>query len=106
MQWLRNSVERWDSEAEFPEHLIPSEEKELQRNVLIARPIDLPLLKRISNYSRLRRITAWVFRFVRNCKSKDDRISDPILAVHELEQAEEFWCRTAQKSAFLEEITD
>ena len=105
-QWLRNSVERWGFEMDFPEHPIPSEERELQQNVLASQPVDLPLIRRISSYSRLRRITAWVFRFVRNCRTKDDRILNPILAVHELELAEEFWCRTVQRSAFLEEITD
>ena len=99
-------MERWDSEMDFPEHPIPSEEKELQRNVLVAQPVDLPLIKKISSYSRLRRITAWVFRFVRNCTTKDDRILNPVLAVHELEGAEEYWCRSIQRSAFREEIAD
>ena len=31
---------------------------------------------------------------------------NPVLSVHELEQAEELWCRTTQMLAFLEEIVD
>ena len=102
-QWLKDEVKGWAPDVEFPEHPIPSEEKELQQNVLAAQPVDLPLLKEVSNYTRLRRITAWAFRFGRNCR-KNDRIMNPILTVRELEQAEEFWCRTTQRSAFLEDI--
>ena len=47
--WLNKSVEGWPSETEFPEHPIPSGEKELQQNVSAVQPVDLPLFKEISN---------------------------------------------------------
>ena len=54
----------------------------------------------------MRRITAWILRFAKNCKAKqEERIRCPALAVKELECAEEFWCRSAQELAFRDEIS-
>ena len=44
-QWLKNRVKGWAPETEFPEHPIPSEEKELKQSVSFAQPVSHPLLK-------------------------------------------------------------
>ena len=104
--WLQDSEEKWDAGRDFPQHPIPSEERELPQIALVANTTQLPLLQRTSSYDRLMRITAWMFRFVKNCRRKDERLVCSNLTVHEIGQAEEFWWRTVQESEFLEEMSD
>ena len=47
---------------------------------------------------------ATIFSLILRVKD-DERIKCPILTVQELEQAEEFCCRSAQELAFLDEIS-
>ena len=104
-QWLGRTTESWENSEEYPEHPIPSEERDLPQIALAAQHLYLPLIEKISNYSRLRRVTAWMLRFIKNCRIKDDeRMKRHVLTVQEIKHAEEFWCRAAQESAFLEEI--
>ena len=106
--WLKNNVKGWgppSSKIEFPEHPIPSEERELPEMAFVALSTDLSLIERTSSYDRLIRITAWMFRFVRHCRKRDKQTSHSTLAVHELDHAEEFWCCTVQSLAFQEDIT-
>ena len=105
-QWLGCARDKWDASGKFPEHPIPSEEREIPQIALAAQTLSLPLIEDVSEYSRLRRITGWVLRFVNNLKAKEEeRIRCPTLTVRELERAEKFWCRSAQESAFLNEIS-
>ena len=58
-QWLRDSTKGWDPEIfkiQFPEHPIPTEERESQQITLVAHPADISLIKKVSNYNRLKRI--------------------------------------------------
>lgn len=104
--WLGQAQETWNITKEFPEHPIPSEERGIPQIALAAQTLNLPLIERVSNYSRLRRVTGWILRFTQNCKAvEQDRIKCPALTVQELERAEEFWCRSAQELAFHEEIS-
>ena len=91
---------------EFPDHPIPSKERELPEIAFVAQPSDISLIERTSSYNRLMWITAWMFRSVRYCRRRDDRTSHPTLAISELDHAEEFWCRTIQGLAIQGDITD
>ena len=104
-QWLGFTTESWESSEEYPEHLIPSEKRDLPPIALAAQPLYLPLIEKISNYSLLRRVTAWMFRFIKNYRIKDEeRMKCHLLTGQEIKHAEEFWCRASQESAFLEDI--
>ena len=103
--WLKDATETWDVHTDFPEHLIPSEERETPQVVLVANTTELPLLQRVSSYDRLMRITAWIFRFTNNCRNKNERLLCTGLKAHELGPAEEFWWQIVQRSKFGEEIT-
>ncbi|KAK8773557.1 hypothetical protein V5799_011910 [Amblyomma americanum] len=59
-------------------------------------------LEDFSSASRVNRVTAWIFRFVRNLRSSD-RISGPLTAT-EIDHAKGFWVRRVQKSAFSAEL--
>ena len=62
----------------------------------------LPLLQRVSSYSRLTRVTAWVFRFIHNSRRQTRR--DGALSTVELKTTERFWLREAQRYAFSMEL--
>ncbi len=67
-----------------------------------------PLLPfdKFSMFSRLKRVTAWVFRFIRNCqarKLKTQRNSNP-LSVEELDQAITYWVKLIQGTFWHKEI--
>ena len=67
----------------------------------------LPCLPNIDDYSSfilLKRVTAWIKRFIHNCQqSRDDRTKG-YLTVKELEAAENYWIAVAQSSSFPKEV--
>ena len=62
----------------------------------------LSLLQHISSYSRLIRITAWIFRYVYNSRHQPCRSG--VLSTGELKTTERFWLREAQRSVFSTEL--
>ncbi len=67
-----------------------------------------PLLpfEKFSMFSRLKRVTAWVFRFIRNCqarKLKTQRNVNP-LSVEELDRATTYWIKVIQGTFWHKEI--
>ena len=85
--WLKLSSSHWPDQSQIPESSVPEEEKEVSF-VTVAQPMD-PLipLNQFSNLTHLKRVTAWIMRFVGNCRSttsKQQRISEPHLSVLEL----------------------
>ena len=73
--------------------------------VSIVTPNELIPLTRYSSYTRLKRVTAWILRFVHNCrvKSTGSRLHGP-LSVSELDVAGNLWVRYAQLQDFHEDI--
>ena len=59
-----------------------------------------------SSFTKLVRVTAWMYRFVHNCQARRKRLvqnTGPLI-VEELEQAENYWLRVTQLSSFNTEI--
>ena len=69
--------------------------------VVIRQPI-VPL-DRYSSFTRLKRVTAWVLRFIHNCRSSEKSINAS-LTVKELSEAETYWLSVAQESCFTGDI--
>ncbi|XP_017474163.1 PREDICTED: uncharacterized protein LOC108364825 [Rhagoletis zephyria] len=63
-----------------------------------------PLLERYSSMNRLIRVTAWVFRFTRNCRSPSAERQNLHLSVKELEHSLTFWIRQEQSDFFGDDI--
>ncbi|KAG8175332.1 hypothetical protein JTE90_007580 [Oedothorax gibbosus] len=59
-------------------------------------------MSRYSSYTKLLRVTAWILRFVPNCKSQQRLSSD--LTSDEFERAKTYWIRTVQQQCFAAEI--
>ena len=70
---------------------------------LVARE-ELPLLERTSNYTRLRQITAWIFRFIANCQRRGNSKNLDALTTTEVKYAESYWVHQAQSASFHNEI--
>ena len=71
-KWLYENESHWPSEPVLMEHPEPTDERELhQEIVLTLTQSELPLLRQVCSYTRLKRATAWLFRFVNNCRSID-----------------------------------
>lgn len=65
-------------------------------------------LDRFSNFTRLKYVTAWILRFVNNCRRTRNELQIPQvrspLSVQELSSAENYWLCLSQQEYFAEEI--
>ncbi|GFS69330.1 integrase catalytic domain-containing protein [Nephila pilipes] len=59
-------------------------------------------ISRYSSYTKLLRVTAWILRFVHNCKSHLRIIHE--LNCNEIEKAKDYWIQTVQRQCFSAEI--
>ncbi|XP_071816656.1 uncharacterized protein [Apostichopus japonicus] len=60
---------------------------------------------RFSSWERMRRVTAYVFRFINNCRSKsEDRSKGKVLKLDEIQDAENYLVCVAQEDAFSRDI--
>ena len=93
LKWLRLHPEEWPKQAA----LLPNDPSQEVCEVCLLATITpcqpVVSLDRFSSLTRLLRITAWVRRFVYNCRARKkevSRIVDP-LSVQELNQAKLYW---------------
>ena len=103
--WLRLPEPEWPATEQAIIH-DPTEECTTNVDHLVlhtsVRSPALPILSRVSSYSRLIRITAWVFRFIHNSRNQPPQLG--ALTTSELKEAEVHWFQEAQRSAFSQEL--
>ncbi len=62
-------------------------------------------VNRYSTFTKLKRIAAWIFRFIHNCRLKrPNAILSLYITVQELSQSERSWIRTCQAADFPHEL--
>ncbi|XP_064473912.1 uncharacterized protein LOC135388341 [Ornithodoros turicata] len=102
--WLAQSDDKWPSPEvnEMTRTHVHKEQVVLQT---IAPSCSDPVmdLGRFSNVNNLHRVTAWIIRFTKNSRGIG-RINGP-LSASEIQQAERYWVRQEQESAFADEIS-
>ena len=59
-----------------------------------------------SSLTKFLRVTAYLARFIYNCRHSKSERRIGILLVEEIEQARMFWIRNAQAESFPQEVTD
>ncbi len=101
-EWLRHPEAQWPTGAELVEVPVPSEEKEISLHVSLPASPVLPILEKYSSFTHLTRVTAWVFRFVNNCRNSARKLGH--ISVDEISHAERYWISVAQQYAFAEEL--
>ncbi|XP_064466693.1 uncharacterized protein LOC135377887 [Ornithodoros turicata] len=102
--WLVESDDKWPS-PEVNETTQTHVHKEQIALQTIAPSCSNPVrdLERFSNVNHLHRITAWILRFIKNSRAIG-RFNGP-LSASEIQQAERYWVKQQQESAFADEIS-
>ena len=118
--WLRGphwitKTENWPSWDTLPTAVCTTLLEDCHEHVIettpaTSRPVDVIGIhnvidvKRFSKLRKLIRITAYVLRFIRNCRlDKSTRRLEP-LSVAELNEADHLWIRSSQKTNYSDEI--
>lgn len=108
--WFSGPDFLWEDEQQWPEQTVLTvETQEEMRSCLIHREASLEELlnsDRFSKWERMLRSTAYVFRFLYNCKAKMLGVprEKGYLKQHELKLAEETLCKIAQNAKYGEEM--
>lgn len=105
--WLSLDARNWPQQiGDTPQESVPEEERELCLHTITHDAQPLIPVDSYSSFTRLKRITAWVLRFVWNCrnrKSPENCISGP-LTVPELDESEKYWVLYCQRSCFASDL--
>ena len=108
-EWLKLNPKQWPKQSET-KSVSPSEEaNELCAATCTAILQTPPLMpfNRFSTFTRLVRVTAWVIRFITNCRSKKHSNSQALynsLPMRELNQATLYWIKLVQSEVWRSEI--
>ena len=104
-EWLYLDQSEWPKQ---PDPLPTDDEGNeicLHTTVLARQP--LISFDRYSSFTRLKRVTAWIFRFLHNCNAHRKHavgITTP-LTVGELHKAERYWILLSQESLFADDVS-
>ena len=107
-KWLSAEQSSWPKQSSSHDTALSDEEREICFLTTVVPTTPVITLDRYSSFTRMKHVTAWVCRFVNNCRAhKQGRtkiISSPFLTVPELVAAQNYWIRTAQLDHFTQEI--
>ena len=86
--------------------LIESTDEEREVCLLTTTQPRMPLLPvdRYSSFTRLKHVTAWIFRFIHNCRACKNSQNYSPLTVQELTNVETYWVSVSQQDQFPKEI--
>ena len=105
--WLRLSSSQWPDQSQNVAKTVPEEEREISLHILVHNRMPIIPVDRFSSYYRLKRVTAWVQRFVSNCRAKVNKQqidSSLLLSTQELQRAEFYWLSIVQGQHFSKEL--
>ncbi|XP_071037206.1 uncharacterized protein [Parasteatoda tepidariorum] len=102
--WLTQSSKFWPSKQlnDANPDIYAELRKPASQSLLITSYQPLIDISRFSSYMKLLRVTAWIFCFSYNCRSKQHISID--LACDELNTAKNYWILTVQKQCFSAEL--
>ena len=106
-KWLQLAPSNWPKQSNLSITTV-CEERELCHLTTVQPKQPIIAFDRFSTFNRLKRVTAWIFRFISNtrtstCTTKGPNVP-PHLTVSELIAAENYWISIAQYEYFLNEI--
>ena len=103
--WLKLPSSGWPQQLSVPVPESSDEECRVCHLTLVEQNTPIIPLDRFSSFNQLKRITAWILRFIENCRSREHRDSlSPHLCTEELMKAESYWISLIQKEHFSTEI--
>ena len=103
-EWLCEPESTWPSTPSLKDAPDPAEERKdhLVMSFVVTH-CPLPILERISSFNKLKRVTAWILRFVDACRH-GKKFNQLFLSTEELQAAENYWLKVAQQAAFEENL--
>ena len=102
--WLKQSSAEWPTQLPLPANESFEEEREISLHARTSQVSLIPL-DHYSNFTKLKRVTAWIFRFIENCRKQNNQSQfASSLSVEELHKAEHYWLRFIQHSYFEDEM--
>ena len=104
--WLSLPPQNWPQQTDTHQESVPDEERELCLHTVVTAKEPLIPIDRYSSFTRLKRITAWVLRFIHNCGSLKlgQARSGGRLTVLEIDAAEKYWVSHSQECCFADDI--
>ncbi|GBN53765.1 hypothetical protein AVEN_128850-1 [Araneus ventricosus] len=97
--WLKQDKELWPiSEAMVDKEIINSERKKTIVTLAATENNEFDYLTNVSSFVKIVRITAWVRRFIRNCRTSKTLCSAKYLEFEEMKEAETIIWKMIQKT--------
>ena len=105
-KWLQFTPSSWPKQTLIPPAKNSEEEREICLFTMAVSTAPLLSIDRYSSFTNLKRVTAWIMRFVNNCRSLRDGVAreTSCLTVKELVAAETYWLSISQRDHFAREI--
>ena len=103
--WLKLPHANWPKQPSLPPNATNEEEREITLHAVSQPSTSVIPVSQYSSFSRLKRVTAWITRFVKNChQPKEQRNLSHTLQTQEISEAEGYWIAVVQKKHFPEEL--
>ena len=104
--WLDKSPSEWPEQLPLQPNQVEVDSPEVSLHTATRTVIPIVPIGRFSSFNHLKRVTAWMLRFIGNCQIKDPlmRNSCPLVAT-ELQAAENYWIKLIQSAHFEEDLT-
>lgn len=99
--WLEDDPKTWPINENEPEEIPEQRKRTIVTNVAI---IETSLLSRYSSLLKLQRVTAYILRFIHNCKSSSLNRNTGLIEVVELSNAMNILLKMAQQETFPSEL--
>ena len=96
----------WPRQSDLP-HIETTEERVYRLHIVTQNKVPIIPIDHYSSYTKLKCVTAWILRFVNNCRTNKNSCSlqsSSSLTTQELHTAETYWISIAQEYCFPEEI--
>ncbi len=102
-EWLKQTSEHWPQLNMEIVRTSAADDSEICLSVIVKTIHPVMEVNRFSSFTKLKRVTAWILRFVNNCRKTKNRQTSPLIPA-ELQAAEQFWLSVSQSDHFLEEM--
>ena len=103
--WLKSTPHYWPRQSNIPPTESSEEVRQICHHIGIGQSAPLIPFDRYSSFNHLKRVTAWIFRFIDNCHRRQRREGiSPHLTTEELAKARNYWISLSQRDHFCLEI--
>ena len=103
--WLKHPQSEWPQQPSIPLAESSDEVRHICHHAVSQNGSSLIAFDRYSSFNHLKRITAWIFRFINNCRHQEHHQGiSQCLTTEDLARVEEYWISLSQKDCFCQDI--